>query len=157
MLAAKLHFPIVTLCDGDPTVTQIPLPWVFNVAPAGDEPAFDFSNRFGDRFSTEAVTFAALGYDAGTLLASAIRAGGRDRLTLRNALAAGIWNQGVTGIYRFDALGNRISPQQANRPGKPALPRLKDRFGRIDRESRPLSPTVGKGLRPKDKEGIMGS
>ena len=157
MLAAKLHFPIVTLCDGDPTVTQIPLPWMFNVAPAGDELASDFSNRFGDGFSTEAVTFAALGYDAGALLASAIRAGGRDRLTLRNALAADTWNHGVTGIYRFDALGNRISPQQVNQPSRPASSPPKDRFGAMDRESRPLPPTAEKGLRPNDKERIIGS
>ncbi|MHC4698210.1 MAG: ABC transporter substrate-binding protein [Planctomycetota bacterium] len=116
MLAAKLHFPVVTLCDTDPTITQIPLPWVFRVAKEVERPevrsynkmAPGFARKYKERFGVEADAHAAWGYDAGVLVASRIRAGADTRLTLRNRLADSAWNEGVSGTYRFDALGDRI-------------------------------------------------
>jgi ABC-type branched-subunit amino acid transport system substrate-binding protein len=116
MLAAKFHFPVVTLCDTDPTITQIPLPWVFRVATQVEQPgvrsynemAPGFARKYKERFGVEADAHAAWGYDAGALVASRIRAGADTRLALRNRLADGAWNEGVSGTYRFDALGDRI-------------------------------------------------
>jgi ABC-type branched-subunit amino acid transport system substrate-binding protein len=90
MLAAKMHFPVITLCATDATITQVPLPWVFRVA--------------------SEQSAAAWGYDAGSLVASRIRAGANTRRTLRDGLADRAWNRGVSGTYRFDPLGNRIDP-----------------------------------------------
>jgi hypothetical protein len=108
MIAAKFHFPIVTLCDGDATITGIPLPWVFCMAPAGARMDSEFARRYLERYGLEADAYAALGYDAGALVADRIKAGARSRLALRDALAAVEWNWGVTGTFRFDKLGNRI-------------------------------------------------
>lgn len=105
MMAAKFHFPVLSLCATDETITQIPLPWVFQVASesAGVDEAF--ARHFKTRFSMDADAFAAWGYDAGTALISGIRSGAQDRLSLRNAIAS---QAGAGGRCRFDALGNRI-------------------------------------------------
>jgi len=105
MMAAKFHFPVLSLCPTDETITQIPLPWVFQVA--SESAGFDeaFIHDFKTRFSIDADAFAAWGYDAGTALISGIRSGAHDRLSLRNALAS---QAGAGGRCRFDALGNRI-------------------------------------------------
>ncbi len=117
MLAAKMHIPVVTLCDSDPTITRIPLPWIFNVAPAGGVMDTDFALRYADRYRLPVDAHAALGYDAGALIAEQIRAGARTRVAIRNGLAAGAWKQGVSGTFRFDAMGNRIdrSPRISDR------------------------------------------
>jgi len=111
MIAAKAHFPIITLC-ADPSVTRIPLPWVFSVAPAGS--AFDgaFAGRYRERYGADPGTHGALGYDAGTLIAAQLRAGSDSRLEVRNGLASGAWYAGVSGTFRFDALGNRVDRPQ---------------------------------------------
>ena len=108
MLAAKFHFPIVSLCDTDPTVTQIPLPWVFSVAPAGTDVDLEFNTRYRQLYGVDAEASVALGFDAGALLAARIRSGANDRRTLRNVLASGEWYRGASGTFRFDALGNRL-------------------------------------------------
>ena len=114
-LAAKLHFPIVSLCGTDPSITAIPLPWIFSVAPADDDssaavPAPDRPAGLGKN------PHAAAGYDAAALLAQRIRAGAHNRRALRDALSGGDWHHGLTGTFRFDPLGNRIdsNPQAAN-------------------------------------------
>ncbi|MFQ5490174.1 MAG: ABC transporter substrate-binding protein [Phycisphaerae bacterium] len=117
MLAAKFHFPVVTLCDSDVTITKIPLPWIFCIAPAGLPTAASFGRRFQERYGLEAGPFAVLGYDAGSLLADQIRAGAHGRLALRNKLAASGWRQGVSGTFRFDALGNRMDRVQEGATG----------------------------------------
>lgn len=93
MLAAKLHFPVMTLCGTDPTINLIPMPWVFCVAP-------------GDR------TFGAhaLGHDAAAVMLARIRSGVHSRRGLRDALATGDWHEGMTGTFRFDSLGRRVDP-----------------------------------------------
>ena len=138
MLAAKMHIPVVTLCDSDPTITRIPLPWIFNVAPAGGAMDTDFARRYADRYRLSADTHAALGYDAGAMVAEQIRAGARTRVTIRDGLAAGAWKQGVSGTFRFDALGNRI-----DRP-----PRISDR-GWSSARAADLSDFIGKDNREK--------
>ncbi len=95
MLAAKMHFPVLSLCATDPTTTQIPLPWVFCVSPS--EASHDQS---------------ALGYDAACLVLVHVRAGVYGRRTLRDALAASDWYRGETGTFRFGPLGRRIDKLQ---------------------------------------------
>ncbi len=112
MLAAKMHFPVLTLCGADPTITQIPLPWIFSVAPASDEIDPDFARRYSARYGASPDAHAALGYDAAALAASRIRGGAHTRVALRNALASGAWNRGATGFFAFDALGTRINAPQ---------------------------------------------
>ena len=99
MLAAKMHFPIVSLCASDESITQIPLPWVFRLA-SNEDPAVS-----GERRSRADY---ALGHDAATLLADLIRDGAGSRRELRDALAEVPWREGRTGSYRFDGLGNRL-------------------------------------------------
>lgn len=108
MVAAKFHFPVITLCDDDPSITQIPLPWVFNVAPGDESPDAGFLERFVARYGEAPDAFAALGYDAGALVASRIRAGADNRRVLRDALASLNAFAGVSGRFRFDGLGNRV-------------------------------------------------
>jgi ABC-type branched-subunit amino acid transport system substrate-binding protein len=90
-LAAKMHFPVVALCGDDPGITRIPLPWIFCVAPEDGRPPA-----------------AGLGYDAAALVVDRLRAGAATRRDLRDTLAGGGWHDGVTGTFRFDALGRRI-------------------------------------------------
>jgi ABC-type branched-subunit amino acid transport system substrate-binding protein len=116
MLAAKMHFPVLTLCGGDPTITQIPLPWIFSVAPASDEIDPDFARRYSARYGARPDAHAALGYDAAALAASGIRGGADTRVALRDALASGAWNRGATGVFAFDALGTRINAAQGGIP-----------------------------------------
>jgi ABC-type branched-subunit amino acid transport system substrate-binding protein len=108
MLATKVHFPVVSLCGTDPTITQIPLPWIFCVAPqtTGIDP--DFVRQYRERHKTDPDVFAALGFDAAALLAERIRDGAHTRIALRNGLAAGSPHQGVSGLFQFDKLGNRV-------------------------------------------------
>ncbi len=115
MLAAKMHFSVVTLTDADPTVHQVPLPWVFSVASVGGGVDRAFSERFSERYAMEADVAAAMGYDAGALVASAIRSGGADggRLAIRKALASTAWYEGVSGTFRFDSLGRRVDRESA--------------------------------------------
>jgi ABC-type branched-subunit amino acid transport system substrate-binding protein len=107
MIAAKIHFPVLSLCGADPTITEIPLPWVFCLAPDEDMSGRDVRT---DRRSRELGTDRdfALGYDAAALLAERIREGGRSRKELRDALAGDNWHEGLSGTFRFDVLGNRI-------------------------------------------------
>ncbi|MHC4609778.1 MAG: ABC transporter substrate-binding protein [Planctomycetota bacterium] len=121
-LAAKLHFPVVTLCGTDPTITQIPLPWVFCLAGPGAQIDPDFACRHHQQNGERATTYAALGYDAAALVAARIRSGGDNRVALREGLAADRWNRGVSGIFRFDALGNRLDgTPHALGPGHPGV------------------------------------
>lgn len=115
MLATKVHFPIVSLCGTDPTITQIPLPWIFCVAPQimGIDP--DFVHQYRERYNTEPDVFAALGFDAAALLAERIRDGAHTRIALRNQLAAGSAHQGVSGLFGFDKLGNRVDKSASRR------------------------------------------
>ncbi len=107
-MAAKLHVPIVALCGTDPTITQIPLPWVFNVAPGGGRIDPAFLKRYRARHGNVACASAALGYDAGMLVATRMRDGARSRLAVRDGLAHTGFQVGVTGTFRFDSLGNRV-------------------------------------------------
>ncbi len=58
----------------------------------------------------------ALGYDTAALLVAGIREGGDSRRELRDTLAADKWYEGMSGTFKFDALGNRVDkarePQQ---------------------------------------------
>jgi ABC-type branched-subunit amino acid transport system substrate-binding protein len=120
MLAAKMHFPVVTLCGDDPTVTLIPLAWVFCVG-AGIE---------AQPSAPEAATLpgieahAALGYDAAALVLARIRAGAHTRRALREGLATGDWHQGVTGTFRFDSLGRRLESPPVGEPVRPPPARV---------------------------------
>jgi len=109
MLAAKMHFPIVTLCADDPTINQIPLPWVFRVGPVTDVPIeSDFIRQYLAEHGEAPSEYAALGYEAARLLVTRIREGAHTRLTLRDALAADEWYEGIGGRFRFDKLGRRV-------------------------------------------------
>jgi ABC-type branched-subunit amino acid transport system substrate-binding protein len=101
-VAAKFHFPVLSLCGDDPTITQAPLPWVFCLAPGSDREA----EYQGD-------PWFALGHDAGALLVERIQAGCRSRKALRDHLADGSRHRGMTGTFRFDALGNRVESNEA--------------------------------------------
>ncbi len=109
MIAAKFHFPLVSLCNDDPTITAIPFPWIFNVAAEIVHIDSGFARRYRDRFDEPANEHAALGYDAAALLATGIRAGARSRRALRDALAAPDPYSGASGTFFFDALGNRLA------------------------------------------------
>ncbi|MFQ5589659.1 MAG: ABC transporter substrate-binding protein [Phycisphaerae bacterium] len=120
-LAAKIHFPVLTLCATDPTITRIPLPWIFRVASQKCLISPAFATRYKRESGLEADAFAAAGYDAGVLVASRIRDGAETRLDLRDALADGEWNEGVSGVYRFDPLGNRVDRSLPTAEGEPAV------------------------------------
>ncbi len=108
MLATKVHFPVVSLCGTDPTITEIPLPWIFCVASQTMSIDPDFVRQYRERHETEPDAYATLGFDAAALLAARIRDGADTRIALRNGLAAGDWYRGVSGLFRFDKLGNRV-------------------------------------------------
>ena len=108
MLATKVHFPVVSLCGTDPTITEIPLPWIFCVASQTMTINPDFVRQYRERHETEPDAYATLGFDAAALLAARIRDGADTRIALRNGLAAETWYQGVSGLFRFDSLGNRV-------------------------------------------------
>jgi ABC-type branched-subunit amino acid transport system substrate-binding protein len=114
MLATKVHFPVVSLCGTDSTITEIPLPWIFCPASPtiGIDP--DFVQQYRARYQTEPDAYATLGFDAAALLAAQIRDGANTRIALRNELASGDWHRGVSGRFRFDKLGNRVE-QSAGR------------------------------------------
>ena len=106
MLAAKLHFPVVTLCGSDPTITRIPMPWVFCVAPGTPSPGDSFGESLhGKRDGPD--PYEALGADAVGVVIAGIRAGARSRRALRDAIATGGPYAGGTGVFAFDPLGNR--------------------------------------------------
>jgi ABC-type branched-subunit amino acid transport system substrate-binding protein len=107
-MVAKLHVPLITLCGDDPTIHAIPLSWIFSVAPAGDIVDENFVRRFELRYGTAVTREAAMGYDAGQLLLSAIRGGGTTRAGLRKQLATAACRTCVSGSFRFDALGRRV-------------------------------------------------
>jgi len=104
-LAAKIHFPVLSLCGDDPTITAIPIPWAFCVAPQSEP---------GSRRSGIDTDFA-LGYDAASLLVGGIRDGGDSRRELRDTLAEDKWHEGMSGTFKFDALGNRIDKRPGSR------------------------------------------
>ncbi|MFQ6008306.1 MAG: ABC transporter substrate-binding protein, partial [Candidatus Zixiibacteriota bacterium] len=106
-LAAKFHFPVLSLCGTDPTITQIPLPWVFCLAQS-ENTVKNGSLTRQLKQKVETDPDFALGYDAASLLIERIRDGSRSRKELRDALAGDYWHEGLTGTFRFDALGNRI-------------------------------------------------
>ena len=106
MLAAKFHFPVLSLCGTDPTITQIPLPWVFCLVPRGE--TADRENSHGRRLEPGNDPDFDLGYDAASLLVERIRDGNRSRKELRDALTGDNWHVGLSGTFRFDVLGNRI-------------------------------------------------
>ena len=108
MLATKAHFPVLSLCGTDPTITEIPLPWIFCVASQTMRIDPDFVRQYRERHETEPDAFATLGFDAAALLAARIRDGANTRIALRNGLAAQTWYRGLSGLFRFDKLGNRI-------------------------------------------------
>jgi ABC-type branched-subunit amino acid transport system substrate-binding protein len=108
MLATKVHFPVVSLCGTDPTITQIPLPWIFCLPPSTMRIDPDFVRQYRERHETDPNVFAALGFDAAALLVERIRDGADTRIALRNGLAAESWYRGVSGVFRFDRLGNRV-------------------------------------------------
>ncbi len=109
-LAAKFHFPVLSLCGTDPTITQIPLPWVFCLSSgAGAEKGhLTMSHERGFQAGPE----FALGYDAAALLLERIREGNCTRKDLRDGLAGDLWYEGLSGTFRFDALGNRIDAEK---------------------------------------------
>ncbi len=114
-MVAKLHMPLITLCGDDPTIHAIPLPWIFSVAPAGEIVDEDFARRFELQYGSEATKEAAMGYDAGQLLLSAIRGGGTTRAGLRKQLATAVCRECVSGSFRFDALGRRVDLSDVTR------------------------------------------
>ncbi len=107
MLAAKMHFPVITLCPGDSTITSIPLPWVFNLATASSaSPPTD------------------LAYDAGAIIARAVRSGAVTAAAIRDRLAHRSPYPGSSGTIDFDALGNRIPDDLPDsRPGDSPIQR----------------------------------
>lgn len=111
MLAAKLHFPVVSLCGTDPTITSIPLPWVF-----------DIGTTVVPTDTTDAAAVERLAYDAAAVLVARIRAGADTRPALRDALSHAGWYAGETGTFRFDPLGRRLdrSPDRASAATLPA-------------------------------------
>ncbi len=110
LLAAKIHLPVLSLCGTDPTITQIPLPWIFCLAPRGEATYRENSHR-GILEPGDNGNFY-LGHDAGSLLAARIREGNHSRKRLRDALAGDNWYVGMSGTFRFDELGNRIDIDQ---------------------------------------------
>jgi len=108
MLATKVHFPVVSLCGTDPTITEIPLPWIFCVTSQTMRIDPDFVRQYRERHETEPDAYATLGFDAAASLAAPTRDGADTRIALQNGLAAGTWDRGVSGLFRFDKLGKRI-------------------------------------------------
>jgi branched-chain amino acid transport system substrate-binding protein len=119
-LAAKLHIPLITLCSDDPTIHAIPLPWIFSVAPAQKVADEHFARRFESQFGSEATEEAAMAYDAGRLLISAIHGGDPTRTGLRKKLATAHCYECASGSFHFDALGRRVDQlgsAQSDTPG----------------------------------------
>ena len=67
-----------------------------------------FVRQYRQRYEADPDAYATLGFDAAALLAARIRDGADTRIALRNGLAAETWYQGVSGLFRFDSLGNRV-------------------------------------------------
>ncbi len=65
----------------------------------------------------------ALGYDMIRALASAADSGPLTPSGLRQSLASGVHQSGRTGVFRFDARGNRVGeiPLARVREGRPVL------------------------------------
>lgn len=111
-LAAKMHVPVISLCRDDPTITAIPLPWVFQVA--GDvQIEKEFALRFAERYGSPPDEAAAAAYDAVALLARAVASGARTRAEVRDFLAQTRMFSGATGEFGFDELGNRVAGEVA--------------------------------------------
>lgn len=107
-MAARLHVPLITLCGDDPTIHAVPLPWVFSIAPAERITDAAFADRFEKRFGAEATVEAAMGYDAGRLLARALRIGRPTRMGLQQRLSETDCDPCASGSFGFDALGRRV-------------------------------------------------
>lgn len=54
-----------------------------------------------------------MGYDAGLLLAGAIRGGSTTRTELRNSMSATTWHRGASGTFRFGPLGRRVDKRES--------------------------------------------
>lgn len=68
----------------------------------------EFLEDYTRRHGHEPGPLAAYGFDAASVLLAAVRKGGNDRLAVRAALAS-MKFQGVTGAFRFDSRGRRVS------------------------------------------------
>ena len=100
----------------------------------------NFVAKYQAKYGTLPDTFAALGYDAGRLLADAIqRAGSTDSQAFRDALAKTTGFEGVTGQISFDANRNASKPglivtvkdgkfEIAEKIAQPARPQIRRAF-----------------------------
>jgi branched-chain amino acid transport system substrate-binding protein len=71
----------------------------------------NFVAKYRDKYGTVPDTFAALGYDAASILCDAIkRAGSSDSQQIRDALAKTKGFEGVTGVISLDANRNAAKP-----------------------------------------------
>lgn len=71
----------------------------------------EFVGKYREKYGSVPDTFAALGYDAASILCDSIkRAGSSDSLQIRDALAKTTGFEGVTGVISLDANRNAAKP-----------------------------------------------
>ncbi len=79
---------------------------------AGGQRADYFLSEYSETFAQPADADAAMGYEAGMLMALALKSGESDRLTTRNALAALHGWESAAGSGGFDENGNQVRPAE---------------------------------------------
>jgi ABC-type branched-subunit amino acid transport system substrate-binding protein len=95
-----------------PSITRITLDeWIAGVqAPVLGEIPAAFQEKFSKRYGHRADYASAHGYDAAALLIAAIRAGGLNRVKIRDAVRALSPYSGITGKIEWDNLGQNQRP-----------------------------------------------
>lgn len=141
VLASKVHFPVLSLCGTDPTITAIPLPWIFCLVPTGQPDGGGVSPAGVLKQIPDCDRDFDLGYDAASLLVQQMRGGRLSRKTLRDGLAGIDWYRGRTGTFRFDALGNRVDSQESVSVSAEGSSRVTE--SSIDQEPESASVSIG--------------
>jgi len=121
-VAVKIGVPVLTPTCTDPSVTSVPIPWVFRCAlrsdatsaadracryPVDAQRMSEFDGLYRSAYGESPDLQAALGYDTAQLLIDTIAGGVATRTALRDALASRPPFAGVTGPILFDNVGDR--------------------------------------------------
>lgn len=109
-LGTRAHLPIVSTSAAG-SVTATGSFWVVSVTPNGGQghPTEEFHRAFRAAEGREPDGWAALGYDAASAIAAAVRRGGLDRSAIPEAWRGAEPIPGATGVFCFDGAGRRAS------------------------------------------------
>jgi len=128
-IAVKAGLPVLTPTCTDPSVTSVPIPWIFRcalrseeISPNVEESSYpvdprrmaEFSRLFEAAYGEAPDLSAALGYDTARLLIDTISHGATTRTTLRDTLAWRPPFAGVTGPIQFNNVGDRCDGGRAS-------------------------------------------